>query len=306
MQETFAGSRSPGSRRYKKERINMKAMDQKQRSSRSQGKAAFTLIELLVVIAIIAILAAILFPVFQKVRENARRAACMSNEKQINLGMLQYIQDFDETWPARTITSNIYGGGPYQSWAFALQPFIKSADVWKCPDDRTTFGFNGDYSAANDIAKSYAVVEQYHDASGAGNNPSTPGGPTAMMIFGVDGKGEVITDAMTPEPANTIWLVESGVRYNDDGTVAFSNPGQNEANSEPHDNPFFAVGDRQLWLNAIQSGVHSSHDVIAQYHNGGSNWGYGDGHVKWSPLARLINTSDTSKDAFIRVKAQGS
>jgi prepilin-type N-terminal cleavage/methylation domain-containing protein len=62
-------------------------------------KLGFTLIELLVVIAIIAILAAILFPVFAKVREKARQTTCTSNEKQIGLGILQYVQDYDETYP---------------------------------------------------------------------------------------------------------------------------------------------------------------------------------------------------------------
>ena len=59
----------------------------------------FTLIELLVVIAIIAIPAAIIFPVFQSVRENARRTACLSNRKQISLGYMQYYQDDDEVLP---------------------------------------------------------------------------------------------------------------------------------------------------------------------------------------------------------------
>jgi prepilin-type N-terminal cleavage/methylation domain-containing protein len=65
-------------------------------SSKSKRFAkGFTLIELLVVIAIIAILAAILFPVFARARENARRASCQSNLKQVGLGLLQYIQDYD-------------------------------------------------------------------------------------------------------------------------------------------------------------------------------------------------------------------
>jgi prepilin-type N-terminal cleavage/methylation domain-containing protein len=63
----------------------------------------FTLIELLVVIAIIAILAAILFPVFAKVREKARQASCASNEKQLGLAFVQYIQDYDESMPCDTL-----------------------------------------------------------------------------------------------------------------------------------------------------------------------------------------------------------
>src|SRR5690606_7485214 len=71
----------------------LKRSDFKMKSNRHAG---FTLIELLVVIAIIAILAAILFPVFARARENARRASCQSNNKQIGLAMMQYLQDHDE------------------------------------------------------------------------------------------------------------------------------------------------------------------------------------------------------------------
>ncbi len=66
---------------------------------KNSKRFAFTLIELLVVIAIIAILAAILFPVFARARENARRSSCQSNLKQIGLGVMQYIQDYDEKYP---------------------------------------------------------------------------------------------------------------------------------------------------------------------------------------------------------------
>ena len=99
-----------------------------------QRKRGFTLIELLVVIAIIAILAAILFPVFQKVRENARRTACLSNLKQLGLGVTQYYQDNDEkgmnAWDQ-------YGRG--SGWAWQVYPYIKSTGVFKCPDDAGTF-----------------------------------------------------------------------------------------------------------------------------------------------------------------------
>src|SRR5437763_14432141 len=81
--------------------------------------SGFTLIELLVVIAIIAILAAILFPVFARARENARRASCQSNQKQLGLGFLQYAQDYDERLPF------------HQNWAPQIYPYVKSTQIYK-------------------------------------------------------------------------------------------------------------------------------------------------------------------------------
>ena len=97
----------------------------------AQKGSGFTLIELLVVIAIVSILAAILFPVFARARENARRTSCLSNMKQIALGVMQYTQDYDERFPRiggkAPTTIRPYG------WADSLQPYLKSTQVMKCP-----------------------------------------------------------------------------------------------------------------------------------------------------------------------------
>ena len=113
-------------------------------SSRRQA-AAFTLIELLVVIAIIAILAAILFPVFAKAREKARQSSCGSNEKQIALAMLQYAQDYDDRVPANhtSVQGNWEGyGNRWYEWWFALGPYIKNWQVFRCPSNSKNV-FNG-------------------------------------------------------------------------------------------------------------------------------------------------------------------
>ncbi len=95
----------------------------------------FTLIELLVVIAIIAILAAILFPVFGRARENARRSSCQSNLKQIGLGFVQYTQDNDEKFPPIGTGSPTNSSGAYGSWAQRIQPYVKSTQLFSCPSN---------------------------------------------------------------------------------------------------------------------------------------------------------------------------
>jgi len=102
-------------------------------------RRAFTLIELLVVIAIIAILAAILFPVFAQAREMARKTSCLSNFKQANLGVLMYVQDYDETIPP-VDTGSINGPGwgfgrPDYVWPELVQSYIKNWQVFRCPSD---------------------------------------------------------------------------------------------------------------------------------------------------------------------------
>jgi prepilin-type N-terminal cleavage/methylation domain-containing protein/prepilin-type processing-associated H-X9-DG protein len=125
--------------------------------SQTSRKTGFTLIELLVVIAIIAILAAILFPVFARARENARRASCLSNVKQIGLGIMQYTQDFDEHLPPRYnyfTTTGAYtlpNGQPSNStailWYMMIYPYVKSYQVYNCPSN-SLFTYAGNYTGS--------------------------------------------------------------------------------------------------------------------------------------------------------------
>lgn len=138
---------------------------------------AFTLIELLVVIAIIAILAAILFPVFARARENARRASCQSNLKQIGLGLMQYIQDYDEKTPSR-LNDNPNPPGGYYSWRVMIFPYTKSTELFRCPSNpynKNTASYETNvlgYPTNNISYSGNANAGDYGGSAGfIGNNP---------------------------------------------------------------------------------------------------------------------------------------
>lgn len=120
-------------------------------SLQNANKSAFTLIELLVVIAIIVILAAILFPVFARAREYARSISCISNLKQISLGMLMYEQDYDEAYPSIIANSTMGDGcapdlGWFNAnggWAVLVYPYIKNGQIFHCPSSESPFWLSG-------------------------------------------------------------------------------------------------------------------------------------------------------------------
>ncbi len=154
--------------------------------STKRSRSAFTLIELLVVIAIIAILAAILFPVFAQAREKARQASCLSNEKQLSLGLLQYNQDFDELFPAGDTASVYVTTG--RGWAARVYPYVKSTQVFRCPDDSTNdaTGING-LAGEVDSTVSYCFNRNMDGKVALGNIAAMKAPASTVLIAEVEG-----------------------------------------------------------------------------------------------------------------------
>ena len=236
------------------------------------NRKGFTLIELLVVIAIIAILAAILFPVFARARENARRASCQSNLKQIGLGLIQYSQDYDELMPNAWFGPNGYGDSnntTVYKWMDAIQPYIKSTQLFTCPS--APLGLSGGATGAFVPAKllgttgypnspnnqnygSYAINSAYWgDDPNKGPANSSP--PMAV--------------ARVEEPATTIWVGDGNGSYQCDWEKG--NPA-----------PFLVGSAKAIGQGGLGDGS------IVERHLETSNLLYVDGHVKSLKMTNLV------------------
>jgi prepilin-type N-terminal cleavage/methylation domain-containing protein/prepilin-type processing-associated H-X9-DG protein len=249
---------------------------------RQSGRSphGFTLIELLVVIAIIAILAAILFPVFQKVRENARRTTCQSNLKQQALALIQYTGDYDEKYPvgvpfAGGSWNNDYAGWQYPCdinpneintdclvWANSMQPYAKSRRLTECP----SAGDHWDYYG-------------YHD-SRAGTSYTYNGD----LQF--SSQNVVVQPATTvllwPGTFNSTWVgrtfASPQLECADPAAACVYQPGSTQCGSSPS-GP--GCNGRTDYMLVYGPGYYSLNKWT---HGEGDNFAFTDGHVKWNSL----------------------
>jgi prepilin-type N-terminal cleavage/methylation domain-containing protein len=232
------------------------------RAARGPARSGFTLIELLVVIAIIAILAAILFPVFAQAREAARKATCLSNTKQIGLGLLMYAGDYDDTlpWAASNITT-----ADNFSWYQNIEPYVKAGTKRNADG---SFKQNTFFSCPSYMNRSVPM---------AAGDPAPPAFTDPVRSYGVNANfmpfysssigrwfpGQISSLAAIEAPASVVFVShQMGGRVATGGDDWTTGCGGIENNTT--------------------SGWLSAYYCAARYqHNGGTVYVLGDGHAKW-------------------------
>jgi prepilin-type N-terminal cleavage/methylation domain-containing protein/prepilin-type processing-associated H-X9-DG protein len=262
--------------------------------------SGFTLIELLVVIAIIAILAAILFPVFAQAREAARKTACLSNTKQLGLGIMMYVQDYDEVYPMNSwdvpaigVADNDLHSGNYLSsvtWIWQIMPYIKNRQILVCPSDpnpeNAFTGFDDDPCNLTSCCDgwgiptpmSYSINDLIIGYAWSGN----PNG-----CFGTGNTGS-LSMAAIPAPASNYLLADEGQEFIDDywlndlRAANYSRVMNHKAPPDGYRADTNPPARDPNWLTELRSGSIERHQM-------GQNITFADGHAKWRNYSQTFS-----------------
>lgn len=308
-----------------------------QTTSLAPGKGAtgtsrgFTLIELLVVIAIIAILAAILFPVFAQAREKARSVSCLSNQKQIALGIVQYVQDYDEVFPQgwgydAVDTPQGWLAGythdvPYDwevaadsfplfkeamktLWANSIQAYIHNYDVYACPSSaeyKDARFLIGDYSPTN-LRKKYADISYSFNGLLSGYPLAGVATPSGLIMLGEwYGKVKIAGSLLTvpgmacDDPNSPCVYQPASFDSQGNATCVKGNGGISS---------FYSWGP----VVTTPAGTEPAATLATErIHTGGVNTAFADGHVKYRRVGAqtLPNLTDSHTDPFAYYTADG-
>lgn len=238
-------------------------------SHRITAKNAFTLIELLVVVAIICLLTAILFPVFARARETARRSACQSNMKQLGLGVIQYCQDYDDRFPFSTDGSADGSKG----WAGRINTYVKNVDVFACPSDTNRGRPRISYAINNNL------------------------GGYATYFIGTYGVYKSVNQSQMIAPALSVLLLEVTK-----APVDVTNPTEMQSASSDGEE-FLAGNGNTRFATGMISGCKDYYTLnLGETNNArhfdGANYLAADGHVKWYKPERVSRGRNAHADSM--------
>jgi prepilin-type N-terminal cleavage/methylation domain-containing protein/prepilin-type processing-associated H-X9-DG protein len=288
------------------------------RTSYTRGRGGFTLIELLVVIAIIGILAAMLFPVFARARESARKTQCLANVKNIAMAVQIYLTDYDRFPPkhsdeecrqfldannqaagghARCIGNSgdrFDGSNPYLRWPVVLDEYTKSREIWKCPSVQHISG-------ATWIVPQYTSVWWWYlrDNEGWGPHasncmcigpcvrawPSGWGGSVTDSIGQLASAADDSNRFIQNIAGNSVCLKGRSTSEIDDATQWLVCGDSNSGDPQIHQVFSMAYASTCCWdlSDADAERFNNEPSFRKKYapHMGGLNLGFADGHAKW-------------------------